>query len=461
MAWSGRCSLPGGLGGDGTAVSAAPAPADRRTRRGGRRGPDRRRAGAQLRRGDRRGLAGSCSPRPTRSGARRSLRLHQRPGRPARADRGARALRRRGHRSRPSRASPASRARRRPARRARRRRPLAVAVRGPPAGQAGARSRAARGRRGRRPVEAGLPALPTSSGSTRASSRRPPAGRWSNADGGWSAWRWPASTRRGADHPGETVTRAARQARTTGDRGTSAGATTTAARPRCTRTRAPHAGLSPSTPHRRARPGDAADPHGGGSDGTEPAAPPPAASAPGSHWRLRARRDRLAARGAPDRARRWSAAHAHGAAAPTRRRPRGRAAPGGRRDRRPTVWVASGRDDRIVALDADALKDRPSARRRAPRRCGWRRRRLGVDGQRRRRHRHAAQPAAHRRRGRRIPIGADAVDVAVSARRRVGHQRLARDRDPDRLGLQRGARAAGAHGRFPTAIAGAATSCGS
>ena len=51
--------------------------------------------------------------------------------------------------------------------------------------------------------------------------------------------------------------------------------------------------------------------------------------------------------------------------------------------------------------------------------------------------------------GRRIPIGADAVDVAVSARRRVGDQRPARDGDAHRPDLQPRARRAGPHRQLP------------
>ena len=36
-----------------------------------------------------------------------------------------------------------------------------------------------------------------------------------------------------------------------------------------------------------------------------------------------------------------------------------------------TVWVASGREDRILAIDADRPRTRPPATRPAPRRCAW------------------------------------------------------------------------------------------
>ena len=108
-----------------------------------------------------------------------------------------------------------------------------------------------------------------------------------------------------------------------------------------------------------------------------------------------------------------------------------------------TVWIASGRDDRVVGVDGRALAAAPVVRETgsSPLRVATA---LGsvwtanaVDGSVTR-----LNPLIPGAVGRRIRIGADAVDVAVGPDGRLGDQRRARDRDPHRRRVEPCARAA-------------------
>ena len=119
-----------------------------------------------------------------------------------------------------------------------------------------------------------------------------------------------------------------------------------------------------------------------------------------------------------------------------------------------TVWVASGRDDRVDRARGGRAGARRAARDRLVAAAGRRRRRLGLDRQRRRRQRHAAESAVPGDVGRRIAIGADAIDVAVgpdgawvtNGQRGDGHPH--RLRSPTACSARRSRT-----GEFPTALA--------
>ena len=120
-----------------------------------------------------------------------------------------------------------------------------------------------------------------------------------------------------------------------------------------------------------------------------------------------------------------------------------------------TVWVVSGRDNRVVALDARDAEQAPEvARDRAPRRCGSRSARARCGRPTRATTRSRASIRSCPGSGRGIKLPSEAVDIAVSADGHVGDQRRGGHRDAHRSDHQPRARRAGPHRQFPDGAGG-------